>query len=79
MNIEAKRFFSSPSPSYNCPSTVLLLRVTLLLVALEAIGAAWMVEQPISSLAWYHPRLREILRNFPKARLTFPRQDESNA
>ena len=79
MNIEATRFFSSPSPSYHCPSTVLLLRVTLLLVALEAIGAAWMVEQPISSLAWYHPRLREILRNFPKARLTFPRQDESNA
>lgn len=36
-------------------------------MALQAVGAAWMVEQPISSLAWYHPRLRSILRRFPKA------------
>ena len=41
-------------------------RVSLLLMALQAMGAAWMVEQPVSSLAFYHPRLREILRNFAK-------------
>ncbi|CAL1144388.1 unnamed protein product [Cladocopium goreaui] len=41
-------------------------RVALLLMALQAVGAAWMVEQPISSLAWYHPRLRRILRTFTK-------------
>lgn len=35
-------------------------------MALQAVGAAWMVEQPISSLAWYHPRLRAILRYFTK-------------
>lgn len=50
-----------PLPRLACP------RVTLLLMALQAVGAAWMVEQPISSLAWYHPRLRSILRSFPKA------------
>ncbi|CAL1167200.1 unnamed protein product [Cladocopium goreaui] len=35
-------------------------------MALQAVGAAWLVEQPISSLAWYHPRLRSILRHFTK-------------
>ena len=45
------------------------LRVALLLMALQAVGAAWLVEQPISSLAWYHPRLRSILRNFTKVGL----------
>lgn len=43
-----------------------VLRVALLLMALQAVGAVWMVEQPISSLAWYHPRLRRILRTFTK-------------
>ena len=42
------------------------LRVALLLMALRAVGAAWLVEQPNSSLAWYHPRLRSILRHFTK-------------
>ena len=37
-------------------------------MALEAVGAAWLVEQPGSSLAWFHPRLRCILRSFPKVR-----------
>ncbi|CAL1149128.1 unnamed protein product [Cladocopium goreaui] len=35
-------------------------------MALQAIGAAWVVEQPVSSLVWYHPRLRAILRRFNK-------------
>ncbi len=42
------------------------LRVTLLILALQAMGAAWLVEQPISSLAFYHPRLRSILRSIDK-------------
>lgn len=43
-------------------------RVALLLMALQAVGAVWMVEQPISSLAFYHPRLRRVLRTFCKVR-----------
>ena len=30
-------------------------RVALLLMALQSMGAAWMVEQPVSSLAFYPP------------------------
>ena len=55
---------SHPHPS---PLHTSLLRVSLLLMALQAIGAAWVVEQPVSSLVWYHPRLRAILRRFNKA------------
>ncbi|CAL1165837.1 unnamed protein product, partial [Cladocopium goreaui] len=40
--------------------------VTLLVLALQAVGAAWLIEQPISSLAWYQPRLRSILRSIHK-------------
>ena len=55
-----------------------LLRVSLLLMALQAIGAAWVVEQPVSSLVWYHPRLRAILRRFTKVGFLQARVQETN-
>lgn len=42
-----------------------LLRVALLVLALQACGAGWFIEQPSSSLAWFHPRVRSLLRQIP--------------
>ena len=59
-----------PSPSHLInkarAETAPWLRVALLILVLQSVGAAWVVEQPISSLAWWHPRLRALLRSIDR-------------
>ena len=72
MVTELNIWFPIPTETTLIPPHAYLLRVSLLLMALQAIGAAWVVEQPVSSLVWYHPRLRFILRRFTKVGFSKP-------
>ena len=47
------------------------LRVVLLLYLVQAIGGLWTLEQPVSSLAYRHPRFRELIRKIRVFRLGF--------
>jgi hypothetical protein len=42
-------------------------RTALLLAIAEVFGAAWLLEQPSSSVLKWHPRFRWVIKNFPQA------------
>ena len=44
---------------------LLAVRSAILIWILHAVGAVWVVEQPVSSLLWHHPRLVAILAALP--------------
>ena len=43
-------------------------RTVLLVLACNAMGAAWMIEQPRSSILPWHPRMRLLFKLCPKVR-----------
>lgn len=49
---------------------LLAVRSAILIWVLEAAGAVWLVEQPLSSLLWHHPRMVGVLRGLRCFRLT---------
>lgn len=49
---------------------LLAVRSAILIWVLEAAGAVWIVEQPLSSLLWHHPRMEGVLRGLRCFRLT---------
>ena len=50
------------------------LRVTLLILAVVAMGGSWMVEQPRSSLLTWHPRIRLLWRLLPEVGALHPKK-----
>lgn len=55
-------------PSYEATSMLSFgnLRTTLLILAVVAMGGAWMLEQPRSTVVTWHPRIRLLWRLLPK-------------
>lgn len=53
-------------PKATSPLSFGNLRTTLLILAVVAMGGAWLLEQPRSSVVTWHPRIRLLWRLLPK-------------
>ena len=56
-------------------SNMMVSRVVILLLLLTAKGCAWMLEQPLSSVLFLHPRFQQFLSTHPVYRMTLDMYD----
>lgn len=52
---------------------LVLLRTSLLILATTAMGGAWLLEQPRSSIVLWHPRIRLLWRLLPQVAKGWPK------